>query len=137
MRLIDLRNDAPPTIGDDGTPGEDRSYLVLAVDATYRFRHGEGNQIPWKELEPLLESRLPGGSHVALGDVSIGQGDVAIDARCGEEGIAWICRQLVAREIVAPSVPVAIQHLDGPEELIGAVGRAATEHSSVRLPAYA
>jgi hypothetical protein len=137
MRLIDLRNDAAPSPADDGTSAEDRSYLVLAADATYRFRHGHGNRIPWRDLEPLLESRLPGGNHVALGDVSIGEGDVAIDARCGEEGIAWICRQLVARRVVAPSVPVTVQHVDAPEEHLGAVGRAAAELGTPRVPAYA
>jgi hypothetical protein len=138
MRLIDLRNDAVPTPGDDGTPGEDRSYLVLAADTTYRFRHGQGNRIPWRDLEPLLESRLPGGFHEALGDVSLGLGDVSVDARCGDEGIAWICRQLVARQIVSPSVPVSVQHLDGHEEQIGAVGRAAAgaERTEI-LTAYA
>lgn len=140
MRLIDLRDanlPLPYAAGgqDEDRTDEERSNLVLAPDATFRFRLDDGNKIPWSALESMLEARLPHNGHDHLHDVSLGASDVCIDGRCGEDAVRWICDEILARRIVAPSIPVTVQYPGGYEERLGAIGEAARRFSMAASPA--
>ena len=129
MRLIDLRDTSQPPhqaaagSDDEGSFGEDRSYLVLASDVTYRFQLDGGNKLPWDRLSAELTARLPGNGHDYLHDVSVGMSDILIDARIPRDSVQWICREILARELLPPSAPVCLQHVDGHEERIGVLGK--------------
>lgn len=123
MRQFDFR-DAQATLD-----SEDRTYVVLATDTTYLFRWDLGNRTPWIETSNYLKSRLPGGFHQGISDVSLGQSDVCIDSRCGDEAVIWISNELVRRGVVQPSMPVVMVHEDGHEQDLGPVGGVVTARS--------
>ena len=137
MKILDLRDGSAGALrggGDEGSFDDDRRGVVLAPDVTYVFSYGAGNRIPWDVLSPQLELRLPGEGHDGLGDISVGGSGVAVDARCGDR-IPWICAELVARSLVAPSTPVTVQHPNGYDESAGAAGELG--RARVRTPARA
>lgn len=129
MRTIDFRDRRVPS---EHEP--ERTYVALADDATYLFRFGAGNLVPWDELEPFLLGRLPGGFHAGLGDLSVGAADVVVDGRAGDgDAHAWLCSRLMDRGILSPSVPVTVAYPSGYREELGPLGCAAR----LEVPAYA
>jgi hypothetical protein len=124
MRVIDVRDPAAMVgVGpDEGRCDDDRYSLILAADSSIKFRLDSGNLFPWSQLGPKLKARLPGNGHEQLHDVSVGIADAEIDARCGDDGVRWICEQLVARNLLPPSAPVTLLHVSGQAEPLGALG---------------
>ena len=93
---------------DDDQVCDGRTYVLLQATKTVRFHWGEANWVPWTQLMPTLEAKLPVGMQRGLGDVSIGlNADVLIDAQGDEEAVSWICQQLLNREVVQPGAPVS------------------------------
>ena len=139
MRQIDLRDSIlpAPSASDsghgEGGLEEQRAYLVLAADTTYKFHAEGGNRIPWRDLKGLLEARLPGGGNDGLYDISVGPADVALDGRLGEDTIAFIATEIVSRGVMPPSARVTLLHASGVNEELGPLGEVARH----RAPAFA
>lgn len=124
MKTIDLTDMEYPV----SEPNEDYVYALLAQDATWLFRFGEGNKYPWEKIKSDLEKRVASSSQTSLSDVIIavgGRPEIIIEGQCAEmipDAVTVICQALIDREIVAPSTQVSVTYQDHDSEEIGALG---------------